>query len=73
MSKKNQDKLFIKSMKEVAPDYDLSGLNITKNEISSLPFNTNINTDMSNMYDEDIFNDEDLNQIFIINRPYQVD
>ena len=73
MSKKNQDKLFIKSMKEVAPDYDLSGLNITKNEISSLPFNTNINTDMFNMYDEDIFNDEDLNQIFIINRPYQVD
>ena len=73
MSKKDQDKLFMKNIKEVAPDYDFSGLNNTKNEISSLPFNTNINTDMSNMYDEDIFNDEDLNQIFIINRPYQVD
>ena len=71
MSKENQDKLFIKSMKEVAPDYDLSGLNVTKNEISSLPFNTNINTDMSNMYDEDLI-DENLTQIFIVNRPYVV-
>ena len=71
MSKENQDKLFIKSMKEVAPDYDLSGLNVTKNEISSLPFNTNINTDMSNMYDEDLI-DENPTQIFIVNRPYVV-
>ena len=71
MSKEIQDKLFIKSMKEVAPDYDLSGLNVTKNEISSLPFNTNINTDMSNMYDEDLI-DENPTQIFIVNRPYVV-
>ena len=71
MSKENQDKLFIKSMKEVAPDYDLSGLNVTKNEISSLPFNTNINMDMSNMYDEDLI-DENPTQIFIVNRPLVV-
>ena len=71
MSKENQDKLFIKSMKEVAPDYDLSGLNVTKNEISSLPFNTNINTDMSNIYDEDLI-DENPTQIFIVNRPFVV-
>ena len=71
MSKENQDKLFIKSMKEVAPDYDFSGLNDTKNEISSLPFDTNINMDTSNMYDEDLI-DEDSSQIFIVNRPYVV-
>ena len=71
MSKENQDKLFIKSMKEVAPDYDLSGLNVSKNEISSLPFDTNINMDTSNMYDEDLI-DEDSSQIFIVNRPYVV-
>lgn len=71
MSKENQDKLFIKSMKEVAPDYDLSGLNVTKNEISSLPFDTNINMDTSNMYDEDLI-DENPTQIFIVNRPFVV-
>ena len=71
MSKENQDKLFIKSMKEVAPDYDLSGLNVSKNEISSLPFDTNINMDTSNMYDEDLI-DEDSSQIYIVNRPYVV-
>ena len=71
MSKENQDKLFIKSMKEVAPDYDFSGLNDNKNQISSLPFDTNINMDTSNMYDEDLI-DEDSSQIFIVNRPYVV-
>ena len=72
MSKKDQDKLFMKNMKEVAPDFDISRFDLKNSEVPSLPFNTNINTDMSNMYDEDLF-DEDLNQIFIINRPYQVD
>ena len=71
MSKENQDKLFKKSMKEIAPDYDFSNLNDTKNEISSLPFDMNINMDTSNMYDEDLI-DEDSSQIFIVNRPYVV-
>ncbi len=69
MSKKNQDKLFIKNMKEVAPDYDFSDSNSGNNKVSSLPFDATINTDMSNMYDEDLM-DENSNQIFIINRPY---
>ena len=67
MSKENQDKLFKKSMKEIAPDYDFSNLNDTKNEISSLPFDMNINTDTSNMYDEDLLN-EDSSEIVIVNR-----
>ena len=71
MSKENQDKLFIKSLNEVAPDYDFSGLNSSNNKVSSLPFDPTINTDMSNMYDEDLMG-ENSNQIFIINRPYVV-
>lgn len=67
MSKENQDKLFKKSMKEIAPDYDFSNLNDTKNEISSLPFDMNINTDTSNMYDENLLN-ENSSEIVIVNR-----
>ena len=43
----------------------------TSDMISSLPFDTNINMDTSNMYDEDLI-DEDSSQIFIVNRPYVV-
>ena len=71
MSKKDQDKLFMKNIKEVAPDFDLSRFDLKNSEVPSLPFDATINTDMSNMYDEDLFG-EYSSQIFIINRPYVV-
>jgi len=71
MSKKDQDKLFMKNMKEVAPDFDLSRFDLKNSEVSSLPFDTNINMDTSSMYDEDLI-DENPTQIFIVNRPYVV-
>ena len=67
MSKENQDKLFMKNMKEVAPDFDLSRFDLKNSEVSSLPFDTNINMDTSNMYDEDLLN-EDSSEIVIVNR-----
>ena len=71
MSKKDQDKLFMKNIKEVAPDFDLSRFDLKNSEVPSLPFDATINTDMSNMYDEDLFG-EYSSQIFIVNRPYVV-
>lgn len=71
MSKKDQDKLFMKNMKEVAPDFDLSRFDLKNSEVPTLPFDATINTDMSNMYDENLFG-EYSSEIFIINRPYVV-
>lgn len=80
LNKENQDKIFKENIIKISKnrDPDISGMNIQKNDsfdenFKPISFSSNVNLDLSNMFDEDIFNDEDLNQIFIINRPYQVD
>ena len=70
LSDKEKDEFILKKSKLINPEIKSLSKD-TSDMISSLPFDTNINMDTSNMYDEDLI-DEDSSQIFIVNRPYVV-
>ena len=70
LSDKEKDEFVLKKSKLINPEIKSLSKD-TSDMISSLPFDTNINMDTSNMYDEDLI-DEDSSQIFIVNRPYVV-
>ena len=69
-SDKEKDEFILKKSRIISPEIKSLSKD-TSDMISSLPFDTNINMDTSNMYDEDLI-DEDSSQIFIVNRPYVV-
>ena len=70
LSDKEKDEFILKKSRIINPEIKSLSKD-TSDMISSLPFDTNINMDTSNMYDEDLI-DEDSSQIFIVNRPYVV-
>ena len=70
LSDKEKDEFILKKSRIINPEIKSLSKD-TSDMISSLPFDTNINLDTSNMYDEDLI-DEDSSQIFIVNRPYVV-
>ena len=70
LSDKEKDEFILKKSRIINPEIKSLSKD-TSDMISSLPFDTNINMDTSNMYDEDLI-DEDSSKIFIVNRPYVV-
>ena len=70
LSDKEKDEFILKKSRIINPEIKSLSKD-TSDMISSLPFDTNINMETSNMYDEDLI-DEDSSQIFIVNRPYVV-
>ena len=78
LSKENQDQIFKENIIKVSKNRepDISDMNIKRNNsfdenFKPISFSSDVNLDLSKMFDEDIF-DENQNQILIINRPYQV-
>lgn len=66
LSEDEKDKFVLEKLQTINPEIQ----SLTKDNsdlISSLPFNTNINTDTSNMYDENLLN-QDSSEIVIVNR-----
>tara|TARA_B100000424_G_scaffold265094_1_gene254266 strand:+ start:629 stop:1585 length:957 start_codon:yes stop_codon:yes gene_type:complete len=66
LSEEEKDKFVLEKLQTINPEIQ----SLTKDNsdlISSLPFNTNINTDTSNMYDENLLN-ENSSEIVIVNR-----
>ena len=70
LSDKEKDEFILKKSRIINPEIK-SFSKDTSDMISSLPFDTNLNMDTSSMFDEDLI-DENLNQIFIVNRPILV-
>ena len=66
LSKEEKDKFVLEKLQTINPEIQ-SSTKDNSDLISSLPFNTNINIDTSNMYDENLLN-QDSSEIVIVNR-----